>query len=190
MHEQELPNALAVDSEGNFERLVLIYQDQLYAFALCLTGNPYDAEDILVDAFVRAYQALGQYRRERIQAMRLRAWLYQITRNVFRNRVRGKRLPFVSGDQADAAMWPEIEDHAARRPDAILERTELRQRLGTLVQELPEREREAVVLRHVEGLGYRDIAAILERPVGTVKAHVHRGIRRLREALTTYEEWR
>lgn len=190
MHEQELPTALAVDLDSNFARLVEIYQDRLYAFVLRLSGNPQDAEEVTIDALVRAYQALGQYGDERIQALALRPWLYQITLNVFRNRVRGQRLQLVSRHLTEETAALEVADDEAGRPDAVLERAELRETLATLVAALPERERMVVVLRHVQGLGYNEMAVLLRQPVGTVKANVHRGIRRLREALRAYEEWR
>jgi RNA polymerase sigma-70 factor (ECF subfamily) len=190
VHEQELPTALAVDLDGNFARLVEIYQDRLYAFALRLSGNPQDAEEVTIDALVRAYQALGRYENERIQALALRPWLYQITLNVFRNRVRGQQLQLVSQHLTEETAALEVADDESGRPEAVMERTELRAMLATLVAKLPERERVVVVLRHIQGFGYHEMAALLCQPVGTVKANVHRGIRRLRDALHAYEEWR
>ncbi len=183
MHEQELPTALAADLESHFERLVEIYQNRLYAFALRLIGNPQDAEEIIVDALVRAYQALGQYDAGRIATLELRPWLYQITLNVFRNRVRGRKLPVVSYDQPGGLQVPEIASEQSAQPEAALERSQLRDTLATALATLPERERIAITLRHVQGVAYGDIAAILEQPVGTVKANVHRGVRRLRQIL-------
>jgi RNA polymerase sigma-70 factor (ECF subfamily) len=188
VHEHDLPAALAADLESSFTRLVVTFQDRLYTFALRLIGNPQDAEEIVADAFVRSYQALERYPAERVRALSLRPWLYQITLNIFRNRVRGRRLQFLPLDQTDEGTAPECQDHEAGSPDAALERTELRQTLGTLMAALPERERLAVVLRHVQGFGYGEMARILGQPVGTVKAHVHRGVRRLRESLNG--EWR
>jgi RNA polymerase sigma-70 factor (ECF subfamily) len=190
VHEQELPAALAVDADGNFARLVEIYQDRLYAFALRLSGMPQDAEEILVDAFVRAYRALGEYSGTRIRSLALKPWLYQITLNVFRNRVRGRRLSLVSIEADDALPARQAVGNAASQPDAMLEQSQLRQRLAARLAELPERERVVVVLRHVQGVSYAEIAELLDQPVGTVKANVHRGIRRLREALKADEDWR
>lgn len=190
MHEEELPTALAADLDSHFERLVEIYQHRLYAFALRLIGNPQDAEEIIVDAMVRAYNALGQYDGNRIEALELRPWLYQITLNVFRNRVRGRRLQVVSYDQPESTGLPEMADDRSAQPDAALERAELREILAAAIAALPERERIAVTLRHVQGFGYGDIASILKQPVGTVKANVHRGVRRLREALREDCAWR
>ena len=183
MHDEELTNLLAEDLDGSFERLVLTYQDRLYGFALRLTGSPRDAEEIAQDAFVRAYRALAQYPADRVRALAPRPWLYQITRNVVLNRVRGRRLRLVSLDGPEDGGRVDPQDDEAGRPESMLERLEQRDQLGALVAGLPERYRAAVVLRHVEGLGYDEVAAVLGQPVGTVKANVHRGVRLLREAL-------
>ena len=190
MHDQDLLAALAAELDGSFERLVLTYQNRLYACVLRLTNNPQDAEEIIEDAFVQAYRALTRYPAERIRELALQAWLYQITLNVFRNRVRGQRLQLVPLEQPDEWMDLAFEGDKAGRPDAVVERAELREKLAALIAALPERHRVAVVLRHVQGLGYGEMAALLRQPVGTVKANVHRGIRLLREALTKDSEWR
>ena len=187
MRDQDLPAALATDLDGSFERLVLGYQDRLYAFALRLTGNPPDAEEITQDAFVRAHRALTKYPAARIQALALRPWLYQIALNVFRNRVRNRQLRLVPLDQGGEEGDSEIEDDKEAWPDTVLERAELKASLAALVAALPERYRLAVVLRHVQGLGYEEMVAVLKQPIGTIKASVHRGVRMLREALDDQE---
>ena len=187
MDDQELVAALAVDVDGHFERVVATYQHRLYAFALRLIGSPQDAEEIAQDAFVRAYQALRRYPSERVRTLSLRPWLHQIVLNVFRNRVRGHKLQLVPLAQDDEGQELEAKDDVAVRPDAAAEHAELRNRLSACVQTLPERYRVAVVLRHVQGLGYGEMATILRQPIGTVKANVHRGLRLLREALDVWE---
>src|SRR6266851_9002814 len=96
--EQSLSALLAADLDGHFEHLVRTYQDRLYSFALRLTGSRQDAEESTQDAFVRAYRALEHYPEDRRSALRLRPWLYQITLNVVRNRVRRPALVAVSVD--------------------------------------------------------------------------------------------
>ena len=190
MHDQDLPAVLATELDGSFERLVLSYQNRLYAFALRLTDNPQDAEEIIGDTFVRAYQALSSYSAERIRELALRPWLYQIALNVFRNRVRGRRLSVVPLEQPGEGQELAFASDDAGRPDTMLEQAELRAKLAALIAALPERYRVAVVLRHVQGLAYGEMAAVLRQPVGTVKANVHRGIRLLREVLNKDREWR
>src|ERR1700716_4130539 len=96
--EHSLSAGLAVDLDGHFEQLVRTYQDRLYGFALRLTGSRPDAEESTQDAFVRAYRALERYPADRRRELRLRPWLYQITLNVVRNRVRRPTLVTVPVD--------------------------------------------------------------------------------------------
>lgn len=181
--------ALAVDLERSFDRLVRAYQDRLYAFALRWSGNAQDAEEIVQDAFVRAYQALRRYSPERIGLLALKPWLYQIALNVARNRARRKRPRLVSLDGMDEEMaaGSGMEPLAAPcpLPEAVVERAERGAELALLMRSLPERYRVAVLLRHVEGLSYPEVAAVVRLPVGTTKSNVHRGVRLLRAALAT-----
>jgi RNA polymerase sigma-70 factor (ECF subfamily) len=179
----ELEVALATNLDAAFERLVLAYQDRLYSFGLHLCGRPADAEEIAQDAFVRAYRALGRYPAERIRALRVRPWLLQIALNVHRNRVRRKGLDLVALDPAPDGAVDDPPAAVSEQPEEMAERAEERALLRGLLLRLPERQRVAVVLRHVEGLGYEEIAVLLGQPVGTVKANVHRGVRALRAAL-------
>lgn len=181
--ESDLPALLAADRGDGFERVVLTYQHRLYAFAFRLSGNPQDAEEIAQDAFVRAYRAIEGYPAERICALALRPWLYQITLNVWRNRVRVRRPPSVPLDDPAGGAPLDIEDDAQQRPDLTAERDERQRELAALLVTLPEHFRAAVILRHVEGMSYHELAGVLGQPEGTVKAHVHRGTKLLREAL-------
>ncbi|HYX21668.1 MAG TPA: sigma-70 family RNA polymerase sigma factor [Thermoanaerobaculia bacterium] len=181
-----LRERLAEDLDGSFEELVRTYQDRLFSFALRLTGRREDAEEAAQDAFVRAYRALAGYPPGRIREMALRAWLYQITLNVVRNRVRGKRLRLVSLDHPlsprGETAWeaPDAED---ARPDAVYERGRRRRDMEALVAGLPERYRAPILLRYVEGLRLEEVARVLGQPLGTAKSNVHRGVNALREAL-------
>lgn len=178
----DLRAGLARDLDGCFEQLVLCYQSQVYAFALRIAGNPQDAEEITQDAFVRAYRALAGYNVEQVQTLMLRAWLYQITLNVFRNRVRGQRLKLVPLDELSTNAAEPAGDNQDE-PEAIVARAERERELGAVIAKLPERYRVALVLRHVEGFGYGELATLLNQPVGTVKSNVHRGVELLRKAL-------
>lgn len=180
----ELRMALAANLDGCFERLVLSYQDRLYGFALRISGNRQDAEEIAQDAFVRAYRALAGYDRAKIEALAIRPWLYQITLNVFRNRVRRHQLSLVPLDELrqDADREPSGNEH--EQPESVFERTEHARELSGIVATLPERYRVAVVLRHIEGFCYGEVAELLHQPVGTVKSNVHRGVQLLRQALS------
>jgi RNA polymerase sigma-70 factor (ECF subfamily) len=180
---------LAADLDAAFEGLVRAFQDRLYSFALRLSGNREDAEEIAQDSFVRAYRALKTYPAERIRALSLQAWLYRVTLNVARNRWRGKRVRLVSlgnggSDGEDARRAWDAPDASEQRPDSRLEREQDRRGLASLVASLPERYRAAIILRYVEGLRLEEVAAILNQPLGTAKSNVHRAVNLLRRAIT------
>lgn len=186
--DETLREGLATDLDGTFEALVRAYQDRLYSFALRVTRNPQDAEEVAQDAFVRAYRALGSYEAPRVRALALRAWLYRITLNVARNRLRGKKPRMVSLEEPggvlhDGTPW-EPSDDPRGRPDARFERSRSRADIATLVARLPKRYREALVLRYIEGLRLDEVAKVLRQPLGTAKSNVHRAIVALRESLT------
>lgn len=194
LDDAELLRRLARNVDGAFEPLVLAWQDRLYVLALRLSGNAQDAEEIAQDTFVRAYRALGEYAPERILALRLRPWLYQIAVNLWRNRHRRHQLPTRSLDLRPTATSegyspaPSLAEILADadpqiQPETVLERAEMQRLLAQHLTALEPHLRLAVTLRHVEGMSYPEIAALLEQPVGTVKSHAHRGAAQLRAAL-------
>lgn len=184
--ENALEAALARDLDGSFERMVREYEDRLYTFAHRLSGNAQDAEEIAQDAFVRAYRAMKTYPAERIQQLSLKAWLYQITLNVARNRSRVKRhkLIPIGESYGDGKAAREPEDDPETRPDSVYEKGRRRADIATLVAGLPERYRSALILRYMEELKLEEVAAVLKQPLGTVKSNVHRAVNALREAMT------
>src|SRR6266704_455417 len=139
-----------------FERMVQDHQDRLYALGYALTGNRHDAEEVAQDTLLRAYRALVRYPPERVRELKQRAWLHRIAVNVARNRYRrpGLRLVELNGSELDGVV--------------------------AALACLPQRYREAVVLRCVQDLSYAEAAEVLGQPVGTVKSNVHRGLRLLR----------
>jgi RNA polymerase sigma factor (sigma-70 family) len=183
----DLPARLARDLDGAFEDLVRDHERLVFGLALRVVGNPADAEEVAQDTFARAYQALAAYRAERVAAMRLRPWLARIALNLARNRRR--RRPPPTRPLEDGAGRPlAVAAPAAAEPAEQAERGQERDFWAELLACLPRTQREAVVLRHVEGLPYAEVAEVLGRPVGTVKTHVHRGVRQLREQLEAREE--
>ena len=183
----ELPARLAADLDGSFEELVLSHQRLVYGLALRVVADPADAEEVAQDTFVRAYHALAGYDAGRVAAMRLRPWLARIALNLARNRLRRRPSPGRPLEDGDGQPLP-VAAPAASQPDQLAERRQEREQLAELLATLPRGWREAVVLRHVEGLPYAEVAEALGRPVGTVKTHVHRGVRQLRENLQAREE--
>ena len=172
-----LAAGLAVDLDGSFEALVRAHQDRLFTIAWRIGGDRRDAEELVQDCFIRAYRALATYPAPRIRELRLRGWLTTILLNAGRNRARVRRVP-----TTELAFDPGAEPGA----DPIGRREE-RETWARLLAGLSPAQRTAVVLRHVDGLSYAEIAAATGRPEGTVKAHVHRGLAALRTALLADE---
>jgi RNA polymerase sigma-70 factor (ECF subfamily) len=182
-----LPAALAIDLDGSFERLVREHQDRLYSIALRILGDGRDAEEVAQDAFVRAYRALATWEPGRIRELELRAWLATIAVNLCRNRLRRKALPQVPIDRDDGDHGPAVARtlrsvDPLEVPHAAAARRETADHWAQLLAELPARLRVPVVLRHVDGMSYLEMAATLGRPEGTLKAQVHRGLVQLRTA--------
>jgi RNA polymerase sigma-70 factor (ECF subfamily) len=185
--DDQLIAALARDLDGSFEALVLAHQDRLYSIALRMLGDARDAEEAAQDALVRAYRALAGYGPDRILEIRLRPWLATIVLNLCRTRI-GRRVaagrPALSLDAAEpGTMEPPTDER--RGPAATVDRRDARDTWAGLLLTLPPAYRSAVVLRHVDGLSYPEVATSLDRPEGTVKAQVHRGLAMLRTAYET-----
>jgi len=183
----ELPDRLARDLDGSFDDLVRVHQRLVFGLALRVVGDRADAEEVAQDTFERAYHALAGYEAERVVAMRLRPWLAQIALNLARNRVRRRPPPHRPLEDGDGRPLA-VAAPAAAEPAELAERRVERDVWVGLLAGLPRGQREAVVLRHVEGLPYAEVAEVLGRPVGTVKTHVHRGVRQLRERLEAGKE--
>jgi RNA polymerase sigma-70 factor, ECF subfamily len=183
----ELPALLATDVRHTFRDVVERYQHSLYTFACRLSGSQQDAEDIVQEAFVRAYIALVAYPAARIQTLKLRPWLYRITLNEFHHHVRGARLHVVPMDLTDGSPVLDIEGAMDDQPDIHVECQEQLKELEAAVATLPERYRVPVVCAYFEQLSYQEIAELLDQPLGTVKSAVFRGVRHLRAMLGAQE---
>ncbi len=181
-----LAEQLATHLDEAFETLVREHQDRLYALSMRFVGNAADAEDITQESFVRAYRALCGYESSRIRELNLRPWLTTIALNACRTHLarhsRRRATTTVDDGRADDRLGGV---HPA--PDSQVERRESDERWAGLVRRLPPVYRAAVLLRHLDGMSYPEMAAVLGRPEGTVKAQVHRGVGLLRAAFEADE---
>ncbi len=179
-----LIRAIAGNLDASFEALVLAHQDRLYSIALRMLGDPRDAEEVAQDALVRAYRALAGYPQGRIQELRLRPWLATIVLNLSRSRIGRRAATGPRPLSLDAAPPGPLDIPAEERtgPVATSARREAGREWATLLLTLAPAYRSAIVLRHVDGLSYPELAQALNRPEGTVKAQVHRGLAMLRAA--------
>ncbi len=173
-----LPAALPPDAElvrrtlgGDeraFGRLVERYQGLLMLVAYRRGGRPSECEDVVQEAFVRAYRALATLQKPD----RFRSWVARLVSNVALDRVR-RRSPVVSFDQ-DSGLIEALPPGRAPRPSARVEKAEERRRLIEAIERLPEIYQVPVVLRHVEGLPYREIAGRLGLREDALRKRIHR----------------
>ena len=185
---EDQANLLAAQVDAYYEQLVSTYWPPLHAFILRRTGSPQDAEDIVQEAFVHAYYAMERYSLQQVRTLQARPWLYKITWNVYRNYISRSKPPVaMSLDTKAADFLLDLDDEWQERPEAVYEQGERRRELETLVETLPEPYREVIGLYYFDDLSHQEIADLLNRPVGTIKTHVHRGLRMLRKALQTKE---
>ena len=178
----DCPRRLASDLDEAFPEFLAHHQDLVFGIAMRLTRRSADAEDLAQETFIRSYRALQAFDGARRAELRTRGWLAAIVLNLARNRARRKAPPGAALDGladmvADGGPGPEqvVAHREAERA--------WRARLGRL----PERYRRAVELRHISGLSYPELAEALDRPIGTVKSDVHRGIGLLRQVLMQEE---
>lgn len=175
--DRELVDAVTGGDREAFGRLVRKYQHRIVGAGRALVSSQQDAEDLAQETFLRAYKGLRQFR----GASTFRTWLFQILLNTARTfRTRRQARPEIAVDAGalESAIGPE------RLETSVVVRDQVTRALATLPPEL----REAVVLRDVEGLDYREIAGALGIPMGTVESRIFRGRERLRAALVPRTE--
>jgi RNA polymerase sigma-70 factor (ECF subfamily) len=165
-----------------FASEVLAFLEPLYATALRLTRNRADAEDLVQDTFVKAFRFSDRYQR----GTNLKAWLYTILHNTWRNRLRdaSRETVDVDSDRVEEAASLPGGPVALETPERILLRETLDAELQAALDGLPASFREAVWLRDVEEFSYAEIAEMIGVPVGTVMSRISRGRRLLFERLS------
>jgi RNA polymerase sigma-70 factor (ECF subfamily) len=161
-----------------FSDEALSYIDALYGTALRLTRRPQDAEDLVQDTYLKAFRASKQFQR----GTNLKAWLFTILHNTFRNMRRhdGRNPVDVNSETVEQAADQAGDE---RTPEQILTRGTLDSDLQAALDALPDAFRQAVWLRDVEEFSYADIAGIVGVPIGTVMSRISRGRRMLFDRL-------
>jgi RNA polymerase sigma-70 factor, ECF subfamily len=181
--EELIAGALSGD-ESAYGALVTRYRDYVYTIAVRIVGDESDAEDVAQEAFVRAYRALPRFRGD----SKFSSWLYRIVTNralthLKRRKRRAASIEIQSGQRADVETIS-LESGSTERPDRLVIDEEFRRRVRSAVMLLPEQYRVVVTLFYLEERSYKEVAAILGIPMGTLKTHLHRARALLREALT------
>lgn len=172
------------DADLSFQREALPWLDDVYRFALSLSRNEAEAEDIVQETFLRAYRSWHTYQ----PGSDARRWLFTISRNVFlRLRERGRRqVEAEDGDVEALAAVREQETSRRDEVDELLTRIDLGPAIGAALDELQEPFRSAVVLVDVEDQSYEAAAEVLGVPIGTVRSRLFRGRRLLQQKLLDY----
>lgn len=178
-----------------FDTLVLLYSAKLYHVAYMLLENKQDSEEVVQDAFIRAYSAIKSFRGD----SSFETWMHRITLNLARNRFHWNRRRGAGVNVSLSAVLPGFEsmggDHdystvqdwdlpdTHMQPDQELEENELEQDLSSMIDTLPEKFRESLLLRHEKEMSYNDIAQKTGVPINTVKTRIKRARELLREGL-------
>jgi RNA polymerase sigma-70 factor (ECF subfamily) len=170
------------ESNGG-EHAILENLGALYGFAMSLTRNPTDAEDLVQEACLRAIKGLS----ENGIKSDPKVWLFTILRNVWinewRRRVNGPEFICLGKNRVEGDPPKDWSDEAGERPEDCCERNIASGQIRLAISDLPEVFREVVVLRYFEGFSYRQIATILGCPAGTVMSRLNRARAELRSKL-------
>jgi RNA polymerase sigma-70 factor, ECF subfamily len=175
------------ERDERFERDAMPLLDQLYGAALRMTRNPADAEDLVQETFAKAYAAFHQYR----PGTNLKAWLYRILTNTFINSYRKKQREPLQSNADDIEDW---QEHRAASHSSLGLRSAEAEALDLIgddvvkdaLAQLGDDFRMAVYLADVEGFAYKEIAEIMDTPIGTVMSRLHRGRGQLRTLLADH----
>jgi RNA polymerase sigma-70 factor (ECF subfamily) len=175
--------------QAQFAEQAMQYMGSLYSAALRMTRNPADAEDLVQETYLKAYRAFGTFK----EGTNLKAWLYRILTNTYINSYRARRR---RPEQTDL---DEVEDlylyrrlggleaaNAGRSAEEQVLEHFTEGDVKAAVEALPEQFRMAVLLADVEGFSYKEIADILDVPIGTVMSRLHRGRKALQKTLLEF----
>jgi RNA polymerase sigma-70 factor, ECF subfamily len=161
--------------DSAFNTLVRKYQEQVYLTLRRLLGSHEEAQDLSQEVFLHAYKGLGQFRGE----AGFSTWIYRIAVNLGLNALRHRKLrQFFSLDHPGLTITSK-----SPTPDQVLERQELMSVIETAIERLPAKQKIVFTLRYFQKLPHAEIAEILDRDVGTIKANYHQALRKLQKAV-------
>ena len=177
-----------MDDAVQFQELALKYLDSLYNYGRLLTRDETEAEDLLQETFLRGFR----HRAALDPALNPKAWLFRIMRNAHIDRCRGRsvrpsEVALSNGDGPEHEEASELHPGLFDPEEILLRRVAIAE-VREAIRRLPPTLREAVELRDIEGLSYREIAAVIGRPIGTVMSRLARGRSHLRAALQAHHD--
>ncbi|ABM09830.1 MULTISPECIES: sigma-70 family RNA polymerase sigma factor [Micrococcaceae] len=170
-----------------FERDAMQYVDQLYSAAMRMARNPSDAEDLVQEAYTKAFSAFHQYK----PGTNLKAWLYRILTNTYINLYRKRQREPLQSNSDTIEDWQLAKAESHTSAGLRSAETEALDHLPdsdvkNALQSIPEEFRLAVYFADVEGYAYKQISEIMNTPIGTVMSRLHRGRKMLRDMLADY----
>lgn len=171
-----------------FDELVRLYERRIFNFALRLSGNHHDAEDITVETFIRVFNAIANFRGDATFS----TWLFRIAHNVFLDMRKKERAhPHTSLQDVleldESEVTRQVEDPGPL-PEQLAEDAELSQLLRRAINELPDYQKTMVLLYHTQNKSYEEIAEIMHLPIGTVKSRLNRARIALKSKLEPLRE--
>lgn len=179
----------AVPFQWDFQNGDLPFADALYGAALRLTRNRQDAEDLLQETYVKAYAHYDSF----TEGTNLKAWLFRILKNAFINSYRHRKVEPAeisyagAGNASEQALESAVQGRAREdSPEQDLVAASMDGSVAAAIRALPEEFRMVVELADLQDFSYRDVASILEIPLGTVMSRLYRGRRLLEDALREY----
>jgi RNA polymerase sigma-70 factor (ECF subfamily) len=171
----------------DFEKAAMPFVDSLYNTAYRMTRNAQDAEDLVQETYLKAYKYYDKFK----EGTNFKAWLFKILKNTFINSYRKKQLEPVKSDFADieGTFESQVSDEVTNRakdPEEEFLEDVLDEDVQQALEDLPDDYRMAVILADLEGFSYKEIAEILEVPLGTVMSRLYRGRKLLEEEMLRY----
>lgn len=175
--DEELVDAFQAGDLSAFDDLVRRWERKIQAAIYRVMGTEDEARDLCQEAFLKAYRALGAFKRE----ARFSSWLYQIALNLCRDRMRrrkGRTMVSLETLETDALLLRSTEHGPS--PLELVEASALSRAVADAVSDLPDEQREVIVLKEYQDLTFLEIAEILDVPLSTVKTRLYRGLGQMR----------
>lgn len=172
-----------------FEKEALPHMDILYNYALRMTGNSDDADDLVQESYLKAFRFWDKYEK----GTNIRAWLFRIMKNTYINNYRRETKEPDKVNYDDIAnFYNTIRDHFTDEND-LQEKIYgglLEDEVTNAIESIPEDFRTVIILSDIEGLSYEEIAEFVDCPIGTVRSRLHRGRKMLQTTLSNYAKKR
>ncbi|HET6578448.1 MAG TPA: sigma-70 family RNA polymerase sigma factor [Gemmatimonadales bacterium] len=191
LSDQEVVLLARAGREAAYRELIRRYERPIFALVFRMVRDRELAEDLSQETFIKALNAIGSYRPE----FKFSSWIFKIANNAAIDHLRRRELDTLSLDGSPHAETPEAMQATAlqigARQESPLEAVEARELGGAIevaIAQLRPEYRSCILLRHVEGRAYEEIAEILDLPLGTVKTYIHRARNELRQLLAHLKE--